>query len=203
MRLKLCMYVCMYVVLLQKGQYLYINEYAWMVLCTFQCTRKTKATYVCMYVCMYESFQNSETETCWFVPSKQKHLKTQNPTQTQTRLRIRIRLRHRIQFRLRLRQWPRKAHLFIVQHYSQMQLRLRQWPRKAEKVILKVSIWHCRKRWPVINVALTVHGFIWQFTLTLKLMLTLTLTLTLILFLQPETAAIFGSIHRLCHSACK
>jgi hypothetical protein len=26
------------------------------------------------------------------------------------------------------------------------------------------------------------------------------LTLTLILFLQPETAAIFGSIHRLCHS---
>ncbi len=32
------------------------------------------------------------------------------------------------------------------------------------------------------------------------LWLTLTLTLTLILFLQPETTATFGSIHRLCHS---
>ena len=30
--------------------------------------------------------------------------------------------------------------------------------------------------------------------------LTLTLTLTLILFLQPETTATFGSIHRLCHT---
>jgi hypothetical protein len=35
-------------------------------------------------------------------------------------------------------------------------------------------------------------------TRTLTLTLTPTLTLTLTLFLQPETAAIFGSVHRLC-----
>jgi hypothetical protein len=33
-----------------------------------------------------------------------------------------------------------------------------------------------------------------------RLRFTLTLTLTLIFFLQPETTAIFGGIHKLCHS---